>query len=240
MSWNSLVPEGRRFKSPQKTNGRTVEKPTHVVCHITGTDSFSSVKNEFMTDASIHYLIDKQGAIYQFVEEESTAWHAGIKASVQALYNNGNGDWKKYLYYFPWYKYPAGSTYLDGQFNKVEGGREATFVAQASGAPWQLYQYFEDRWGSAAGPLNYATSKRPNDYSIGIEILSVGAKTPSPTAYTEAMYRSLSVLVNDICERNAIPKQKGRVVGHEDVNPVQRYGWDPNKGFDWARLWQTG
>jgi hypothetical protein len=23
-------------------------------------------------------------------------------------------------------------------------------------------------------------------------------------------------------------------VGHEDVNPIGRFGWDPNAGFDWT------
>ncbi|HEV8389112.1 MAG TPA: N-acetylmuramoyl-L-alanine amidase, partial [Dongiaceae bacterium] len=130
-----------------------------------------------------------------------------------------------------------GSIWLDKNLNRVESRSQATFVARPDRSEWPDYKYFRDRWGDDARPVNYEVSKRPNDYAVAIEILSVGAKTPSATAYTQAMYEALSDLVADICARHGIPQRKGRVVGHEDVNPVQRYGWDPNQGFDWSRVW---
>lgn len=235
MTWNPNVPIERRFNG-KMTLGRSAP-PTHVVCHITGTDSFESVRNEFLHSASAHYVIDKAGLLFQFVEEENQAWHAGIKSTVQAQYNKPGNSWRKLLYHFDWVSYPAGSVWLDGDLHPVHSRPEATFVARADGAEWDYYRYFRDRWGAGAAPVNYAASKRPNDYAIAVEILSVGDAAPSPAAYTEAMYATLSALVTDICTRHGIPRQKGHVVGHEDVNPVQRWGWDPNQGFNWARVW---
>jgi N-acetyl-anhydromuramyl-L-alanine amidase AmpD len=237
MAWNTLVPASRRIASLAQTIGRPVAKPTHVVCHITGTNSLNSVKAEFKSTVSAHYLVDKSGLIYQFVEEENQAWHAGIKKAVHPLYAEPPSTWQKYLYYFDWDSYPAGSVFLDRDLEPVQGGNMATFVARPDGTSWSKYDYFKNRWGAGAGPVNYDAGKSPNAYSVGIEILSVGAKSASATAYTDAMYTSLRTLVTDICTRHAIPQEKGRVVGHEDVNPVQRYGWDPNQGFDWSKVW---
>lgn len=235
MAWNPNVPIGRRFNG-KMTAGRS-SPPTHVVCHITGTDDFDKVRDEFLSSASAHYVIDKNGVLFQFVEEENQAWHAGIKSTVQAQYDKPGTGWRKLLYHFGWTSYPAGSVWLDGNLYPVHSRPEATFVARPDGAEWDHYRYFQERWGEAAKPVNYEVSKRPNDYGIAIEILSVGHRTPSPSAYTEQMYVTLSALVSDICARHAIPQRKGRVVGHEDVNPVQRWGWDPNQGFDWSRVW---
>jgi N-acetylmuramoyl-L-alanine amidase len=196
------------------------------------------VKKEFLTSArSAHYLIDKEGLIFQFVQEEDQAWHAGIKKAVHKLYAKPATSWRKYLYFFDWYSYPANSIYFDRDLKKVQGSQMATFVGRADGKEWNDYDYFKERWGETAGPLNYTESDSPNGYSVGIEILSLGAKSASSTAYTAKMYKSLNRLVTDICTRNGIPMEKGRVAGHEDVNPVQRWGWDPNQGFDWNKVW---
>ena len=113
MTWNTSVPAERRFAG-KMTPGRS-GSITHVVCHITGTDSFDSVRNAFTSqDRSAHYVVDKQEVVFQFVEEENQAWHAGIQGSVQALYQKPPADWRKYLFYFDWDKsYPADSIFLD-------------------------------------------------------------------------------------------------------------------------------
>ncbi|MEO7323393.1 MAG: N-acetylmuramoyl-L-alanine amidase [Dokdonella sp.] len=237
MTWNNLVPADRRFATAMKTTGRPMPRPSHVVCHITGSDSFASVKKTFLTSVSAHYVVDKAGVIYQFVQEDDQAWHAGIARSTLALYAQGAQAWRKYLFYFEWTRYPIGSVFVDENLQPVEGGRVATFVRRADGADWPHYAYFDQRWGAGTMPANYATSQYPNAYSVGIEILSLGATKASDETYTPAMYRSLRSLVTDICARQAIPMQKGHVLGHEDVNPVQRYGWDPNQGFDWTQVW---
>jgi N-acetyl-anhydromuramyl-L-alanine amidase AmpD len=237
MAWNPLVPPANRIDTTKKTVGRPVPKPTHVVCHITGSNSLSSVINTFKTSVSAHYLIAKDGALYQFVDEADQAWHAGIKSGVAALYGGAPASWQRFLYYFDWAKYPQDSVLVDKNFQPVQGGHLATYVMRPDGSPWQDYKYFTERWGTAAGPVNFATNGNPNAYSVGIEILSIGAKTASAASYTPEMYATLATLVKDICTRHGIPQKKGTVLGHEDVNPIQRWGWDPNQGFDWNKVW---
>jgi N-acetyl-anhydromuramyl-L-alanine amidase AmpD len=238
MAWNPIVPATNRIPTDTKTAGRPVPKPTHIVCHITGSTSLQGVIHEFKTSVSPHYLIGKDGALYQFVDEADQAWHAGIKSGVAALYEQPPSTWQKYLYYFDWAKYPVGSVFVDKNFLPVQGGHMATYVARADNSTWPDYGYFRNKWGPDAGPVNFDVDKRPNAYSVGIEILSVGAKTPTAASYSPAMYATLTRLVRDISTRNGIPMQKGRVVGHEDINPVQRWGWDPNQGFDWSKVWE--
>jgi len=51
-----------------------------LVQHYTVGD-FESTKNQFLNpaaQASAHYVVDVDGSIYQFVEEEKRAWHAGV------------------------------------------------------------------------------------------------------------------------------------------------------------------
>lgn len=236
MTWNPNIPSERRIATTKMTPGRPVQT-THVVCHITGTNNFDSVKNEFLTSVSAHYLIDHKGVVYQFVQEDDQAWHAGIKKPVQDLYALGPDTWRKFLYYFDWDKYPADAQYIGEGLQPVQGAREATFVGRGDKSAWGQYDYFDARWGKGAQPVNYGNSHSPNAYSVGIEILSLGSKASSEAVYSEKMYESLHALIADICARRNIPMKKGHVVGHEDVNPVQRYGWDPNQGFDWTRVW---
>ena len=60
--WNELVPTGNRFASPNFNARKPAGlKPTHIVIHVTGTDSFGSVKQTFMAAHSVsaHYLVGK-------------------------------------------------------------------------------------------------------------------------------------------------------------------------------------
>src|SRR5262245_2918102 len=144
MGWNPKVPEERRYPG-KMTPGRSAP-PTHVVCHITGTNSFETVRKEFTTSASAHYVIDKEGVLYQFVEEENQAWHSGIKASVQTQYDERGNGWRKLLYHFDWAKYPADSVWLDSKLKPVPSRPEATFVGRPGDLEWTEYEYFRARW----------------------------------------------------------------------------------------------
>ncbi len=66
-------------ESPNKSIGRSGQKPEAVVIHITA-GSYESAKNWiYKTEAraSYHYLIAKNGKIKRVVQENNTAWHAG-------------------------------------------------------------------------------------------------------------------------------------------------------------------
>lgn len=239
LMWNPLVAESNRLKSPNWSTRRGGARPTHIVVHVTGTDSFASVKRTFLTPKSVsaHYVIGKAGELYQFVPDQYRAWHAGIDKSTRSLLRKGQDIWSRYVKYFSWYKkYPVGAVFVDGDLNPVWGRTEAVFVLRRDRGRWDEYDYFRQRWGEDAQPVNFEVDPDPNNYSIGIELVGFGSKTPDDDVYTEAMYETLSRLIEDLSERHGIPMEKRRIVGHEDVNPVARFGWDPNQGFDWRKV----
>lgn len=238
--WNELVPSNKRFESPN-WNARRLNNlnPTHIVIHVTGTDSFNSVKNTFLRDNSVsaHYLVEKNGDLSQFVPDKYRAYHAGVDKNTRALYGKKTAIWKRYIKYFNWYKiYPKDAIYLDGDLKPVWDKTEAVFVGRADGQDWPNYDYFNTRWSNVDVPINFAVDADPNNYSIGIETLGFGATKHDPNIYPAAMYDTLCLLVQNLSIKYDIPMVKGRVVGHEDVNPVGRFGWDPGQGFNWKKV----
>lgn len=238
--WNPLVPDTNRIDSPN-ANSRGSAVITHIVIHVTGTNDFNSVRNTFTAknSTSAHYLVHKDGQLFQFIPDAGRAYHAGIDTVTRALYRKGRETWQRCLKYFDWYKgYPADAVYVDVDLKPVRSKSEAIFVMRADGKSWPEYDYFNARWSGANAPVNFEVDADPNRYSIGIELLGVGAKTADPKAYTSEMYGTLDTLLADLSLRYHVPRVKGRVVGHEDVNPVTRFGWDPSAGFDWSRVYK--
>lgn len=87
-----------------------------------------------------------------------------------------------------------------------------------------------------------------NEYAIGIEIMAIGSVSDmasylTPAEYgrlakddigfTDAQYRTLAALVQDICARNGIPFDREHIIGHEEYSPGKS---DPGELFDWGRL----
>ena len=244
--WHPEIPAGRRHDSPNKGARRDGATPNRIVIHITGTDSLQVVMNRFMNAsqfASAHYLVMPDGALHQFVSEEDRAWHSGIQRYVRALYDRNDGSWRGFKRYFSWSSYPPDAVFLDENMELL-GSRErdrAKLVMPGGAGEWPDYQWFDQTWGRASVPLGYAAGNRdPNNASIGIEVLSYGSVQADPEVYTSAMYTTLSGLVGDICQRYAIPRTREFICGHEDVNPVERWGWDPNRGFEWDRVLSPG
>lgn len=238
--WSPHIPEERKFRTSHYSSrgGAPIRR---VVIHVTGTGTFEPVRSTFMTGSaktSAHYVLDQDGTLSQFVSEDSAAHHAGIQSAVKALYDRPQNDWRKYLRYYSWYKgYPSNAVYVDANLNPVSAGVTPTFVRRADGADHPVYDYFDDRWPGETLPIGYLEdNKSPNQHTIGIEIVSYGRSYPDPVAYSDAMYTKLAELVDDVCIRHNIPKARPFVLGHEDVNPVQRFGWDPAQGFEWDRI----
>lgn len=66
--------------SPNYTPGRNGRKILAIVCHITAglmPGCLSWLRNP-KAQASAHYLVTKQGQIYQMVRDHDMAWHAGF------------------------------------------------------------------------------------------------------------------------------------------------------------------
>ncbi len=238
--WNELVPQGNRLGSPNKDARRPAcAKPTHIVIHVTGEESLKKVKAIYLRKNSVspHYLVTPSGQLFQFVKDAERAWHAGIEPNIRKLYRRGYDQWSPYLRYFDWYEgYPKNAVYLDGDLQPVSQKTRAVFVTTNERTSWPDFRYFHRRWRGRDIPVNFDIDPDPNNYSIGIELLTKGAKRKNKKAYPRKMYNALSALLKNLSGKYGIPRKKGRVVGHEDVNPVGRFGWDPNSGFDWARV----
>jgi N-acetyl-anhydromuramyl-L-alanine amidase AmpD len=218
-------------------------KVRRVIVHVTGTVDMAAVTRQFTEgNTSAHYVIEPGGQLHQFVSEDHAAWHSGIKKHVHALYKKGDGSWRRYTAYFHWYQgIPADALFYDKALKQVPrpnppAAGKAAFVGRGDGKEWGDYAYFDRRFGRAAFPLGYEPDKNPNDDSIGIEIVSVGDKVANVRRYTPAMYRTLKPLIEGICARHGLEPVYGVVCGHEDVNPVERWGWDPNAGFEWDKV----
>lgn len=241
--WNPAVPPDRRHANGNSGARRGSGAIDRIVIHVTGTLDMKTLVNRFTTSsggASAHYLVMPDGLIHQFVPENLRAFHSGINSTVRRLYDRRDGSWRHYKRYFSWHKgYPADAIYLDASMRVLTASERgaAVLVAPGNRGEWADYAYFDRRWGRAPVPLGYsAAGHDPNNHSIGIEILSFGAASHQDDQYTDAMYAALGNLVGDICRRHRLPVQREAVCGHEDVNPVERWGWDPHRGFDWDRL----
>jgi len=89
-----------------------------------------------------------------------------------------------------------------------------------------------------------------NEYSIGIEVLAMGtyddmkifmskekyeSLRPEDIGYTEAQYKSLKALIDDIVKRHpAIKKDREHIIGHDEYAPERKT--DPGELFDWSKI----
>ena len=245
--WNKLVDKQNIFETTQMSGREPLQrKPTHIVIHITGINDFGEVVSNFCEEngsVSAHYVIKKDGTLCQFVRDLDCAWHAGIELNIQKLYalESKEKAWMKYLRYFSWYKkYPSNAVYVTADLKKTTSDK-AMFVMQESKKPWsKYYNYFEKRWSSRLVPIQFHEESDPNNYSIGIELVSYGSNEHHSNVYSKAMYKSLKNLLKNLHKTHGIPIDRNHIVGHEDVNPVARFGWDPNTGFDWDCILMSG
>jgi len=79
----------KSFRSPNHYPASYYKDISCLVIHATAADTWNSTKHWFMnsqSNASSHYVIDKNGDLYQMVDEIFPAWHAGVSKW------NGNED----------------------------------------------------------------------------------------------------------------------------------------------------
>lgn len=105
-------------------------------------------------------------------------------------------------------------------------------------------------WHAGEGEFlnNEKYTNKMNFYSVGIELMAIGSKDDmaqyideetydsldeSLIGFTDAQYESLNLLVDELCERYSIPKEKSRIIGHDEFSPHKS---DPGELFDWSRL----
>lgn len=110
--------------------------------------------------------------------------------------------------------------------------------------PDVVYDWWIERWPTATSPLDLTGTPDVNANSIGIDLL------PAPDGtFAPAQLAALVDLVRLLCEQHAIPVERRRILGHEDVAPVERgcvrrdgviYGvpWCPGRRFNWDTFMQ--
>lgn len=70
----------KKYRSPNHYPASFFREINKVVIHATAIDSWENTKKWFMSahsEESAHYVIDKNGEIYEMVDEIFPAWHAG-------------------------------------------------------------------------------------------------------------------------------------------------------------------
>lgn len=134
----------------------------------------------------------------------------------------------------------------------LEYGVSSHYVIGRSGEIYQLVPEERVAYHAGLGVLPYFTKYRNNmnQYSIGIEMLAIGTKeemasmmkedlydsiNPSLIGYTDAQYKSLNSLLDDITDRNpSIQRNRKYIVGHDEYAPGRKT--DPGSLFDWSKI----
>ncbi|MBU5220707.1 N-acetylmuramoyl-L-alanine amidase [Bacillus albus] len=186
---NKVVTPMKEWLLPEDNSKERTKSITHVLIHFMSNAvakpqnpyNVKDAYNSFLDNGlSAHYLIDRTGFVYQFVNENRVAYHAG-KGSIlnQPKYTN-----------------------------------------------------------------------KLNEYSIGIELLGIGTWeemlimmaeetynliSPHNIGYTDAQYKSLKLLLDDICKRNpSIQKDRNHILGHDEYAKDRKT--DPGSLFDWNKI----
>jgi N-acetyl-anhydromuramyl-L-alanine amidase AmpD len=227
---------------------------THIVIHILGTNWNGGFHRFINTqDAGVHYIIKQDGTITQFAPELAVAGHAGIFPFAKKLYERGDPDiWMRFVEVstgaFVKYK---GNVYFMKDFHKLagepivpleiqDGSHKSTFWERKD-AIWEQFDYFKKKFPDLRQPYNWtyrgtSGALHPGDYNaytFGIEL--AGGDGPHDPAISEGSYRGLDQLLTYLCAEYEIPRTSEFIIGHEDVNPIARWGWDPGRTFDWNR-----
>lgn len=151
------------------------------------------------------YVIDHDGEIYQLAPDNVKTAHAGDHSE----------------------KYPTGTRafYLDGTWEHLCA---AEVVAQ-----WR------EKWPAKKHPYSLFPSTSPNADYVGVEMIPIGdgfgGKPRAPgLLFTQRQHDAAIALGKDLAERHSFAlgwAKTGRLVGHEDVDPLNRCdghgGWDP-------------
>ncbi len=170
-----------------------------------------------------HYVIDPYGNVEQYADVSRIRYHVGMEPEQRR-------------------------SYLDGHWLEDKNRISAEVTAW-----WQA------RWPMFKSPSHMYPSKSPNKDYIGIELIPAGRYVPGKNViagrwafehgsrpgfdkqrFSVEQYCALAKLCNRLAEENGLDLEKaGVLVGHEDLNPYSRPGWDPgdkNETFSWKLL----
>ena len=100
------------------------------------------------------------------------------------------------------------------------------------------------RWPGKKNPLQLFPGKSVNEAYLGVELIPLLVRQPTGWLFTQDQYWALEDLLVDIEQRHSIVLTGSRLVGHEDLEPLERWnskgGWDPgalnlSPTFYWTR-----
>lgn len=153
------------------------------------------------------YVCDLDGALYQIAPDEALTAHAGGPHRLNYL----NGTWPLTLS-------------ISGKI------LSATAVAE-----WRK------AWPKFKSPYHLFPATSPNENYIGVEMIPIGDGFGGPPMapglrFSQAQHDSMVALGKDLGSRHMWPsgwQTANRLVGHEDVDPIERSdndgGWDPGQ-----------
>ena len=135
----------------------------------------------------------------------------------------------------------------------AESGVSINYIIERDGTVRCFIPENRAAWHAGRGEWGDAKyTNAMNKYSIGIEIEAIGSQNDmlrymtaeeyaaldrTLIGFTDAQYTALSALLDDICMRNSIPKNRSHVIGHDEYNPAKN---DPGELFDWSRIGISG
>lgn len=186
---------------------------------LTAADTLAEGVRYYATNGGPVYVVGWDGRIVAVADEATRTWHCGVDdATARTLYRSGSAWMSK--------------------------------ATPAAAARWR------SRWPAYQSPFDIIPGGEDcNSAYIGIEMIPVtdGSSvwtTPMRPGlrFTRAQHEAVRKLVDDIGRRHGFPagwKSSRRLIGHFDVNPLERQdsggGWDPgyqraNPYIDWAYI----
>lgn len=154
-----------------------------------------------------HYVIAPNGQVAKLREETVVAWHCGVSATEREAFLTTNWE---------------------------TNGRTDV----------EVVKWWKRRWPAFKSPSHLYPDKSANKNYVGIELVPAGSYSKmewKPTLaggnrvwgrFTTAQYISLAKITFPL----GISYKLNQLVGHEDVNPITRPGWDPGDklgAFNW-------
>lgn len=106
--------------------------------------------------------------------------------------------------------------------------------------PDEVYDWWNQRWGSNASPLDLVSSPSINSRTIAVDVIP----DPRTGEFSQAQMAAAAKLGRELSRRYGIPLDRRHNLGHEDVHPFDRgtvvrggrvvgTAWDPGKRFGW-------
>ena len=180
-----------------------------VKCLKSGDPVASTIETYAAMKEGPHYAIVPDGTIIRFANHLEVRYHAATSPADRA-------------------------SFLDGSWET------------SAKVPKGVVDWWKLRWPGVKSPQHLYPGKTPNQAYIGIELIPCGVYqgnswepvmgTPATPRgrFTGQQYGALAVLALMLHAQLGIDIfEPRRMLGHEDVNPITRPGWDPGSYHGW-------